>query len=152
METRWIFPPSKLHRKKYVETTWIFPPSKLHRQKYVETTWIFRSVKLHQKSTWKRRGNSSKFGLRRIDIISTSNRCRFDVVCPLGLMDLFRFYLKLKLILFLFNIFLALLRKIYSILSLNPNYWQQTFFSILSNANMICGIPQYSNGDSVNGS
>ena len=28
--------------------------------------------------------NSSKFGLRCIDIISTSNRCGFDVVCPLG--------------------------------------------------------------------
>ena len=32
----------------------------------METTWIFRSVKLHQKSAWKRRGNSSKFGLGRI--------------------------------------------------------------------------------------
>ena len=49
-----------------------------------ETTWIFRSAKLHRKSTWKRRGNSSKFGLRRIDITSTSNRRRFDVACPLG--------------------------------------------------------------------
>ena len=37
-----------------------------------------------KKSTWKRRGNSSKFGLRRIDVISTSNRRRFDVVCLLG--------------------------------------------------------------------
>ena len=25
----------------------------------------------------------SKFGLRRIDVISTSNQCRFDVVCLL---------------------------------------------------------------------
>ena len=53
-----------------METTWIFPPSKLHRKKYVETTWIFRSAKSHRKSTWKRRGNSSKFDLRRVDVIS----------------------------------------------------------------------------------
>ena len=84
VETKWIFRPSKSHRKKYVKTTRIFSPPKLHRKKYVETTWIFRSAKLHRKSTWKRRGNSSKFGLRRIDVISTSNRRRFDVVCPLG--------------------------------------------------------------------
>ena len=30
------------------------------------------------------RGNPSKFGLRRIDVISTSNQCGFDVVSPLG--------------------------------------------------------------------
>ena len=85
VETRWIFLPSKLHRKKYVETTWIFLTSKLHRKKYVETTWIFRSAKLHRKNTWKRRGNSSKFGLRCIDVISTSNQRRFDMVCPLDM-------------------------------------------------------------------
>ena len=84
VETMWIFRPSKLHRKKYVETTWIFRPAKLHRKKYVETTWIFLPAKLHRKSTRKWRGNLSKFGLRRIDIISTSNPRRFDVVCPLG--------------------------------------------------------------------
>ena len=56
-----------------VGTTWIFRPSKLRRKKYVETTWIFRSAKLHRKkvrrndveirrnlpfdvSTWIRRG------------------------------------------------------------------------------------------------
>ena len=59
---------------------WIFRPSKLHRKKYVETTRIFRLAKLHRKSTWKWRGNSSRFGLRRIDVISTLNRCRFDLV------------------------------------------------------------------------
>ena len=37
-------------------------------------TWTFRSAKLHRKSKWKQRGNSSKFGLRRIDVISTSNQ------------------------------------------------------------------------------
>ena len=84
METTWIFRPSKLHREKYVEATWIFRPAKLHRKKYVEATWIFRPAKLHRKSKRKWRGNSSKFGLRRIDVISTSNRCGFDVVCPLG--------------------------------------------------------------------
>ena len=80
----WIFRPSKLHRRNYVETMWIFRPSKLHRRKYVETTWIFPPAKSHRKSTWKWRGNSLKFGLRRIDVISTSNRRGFDVVCPLG--------------------------------------------------------------------
>ena len=70
--------------KKYVKITWIFQPAKLHQKKYVETTWIFRPSKLRRKSAWKRRGNSAKFGLRRIDVISTSNRRRFDVVCPLG--------------------------------------------------------------------
>ena len=54
------------------------------KKKYVETTWIFRLAKLHQKSTWKCRRNSSRFGLWRVDIILTSNRYRFDVVCPLG--------------------------------------------------------------------
>ena len=84
MEARWIFQPSKLHRQKYVETTWIFRSSKLHRKKDVETTWIFRSAKLHRKSMRKQRGNLSKFGLRCIDVISTLNRRRFSVECPLG--------------------------------------------------------------------
>ena len=70
--------------KKYVEKTLIFRLLNLRREKYVETTWIFRSAKLHRKSTWKWRGNSSKFDLRRIDVIPTSNRRGFDVVCPLG--------------------------------------------------------------------
>ena len=101
VETTWIFWPSKLHRKKYVETTrifrplklhWkkyvettrIFWPSKLHRKKYVETTRIFWSAKLHRKSMLKWRGNSSKFGVRCIDVISTSNRRWFNMKCPLG--------------------------------------------------------------------
>ena len=42
-------------------------------------------MKLHQKSMWKWRGNSLKFGLQRIDVISTSNRRRFDMDCPLGI-------------------------------------------------------------------
>ena len=77
VETTWIFRPSKLRWKKYVETTWIFRSAKLRQKKYRETTWIFWSAKLHRKSTW-------KFGLHCIDILSTSNRCGFDVVCPLG--------------------------------------------------------------------
>ena len=52
----WIFRPSKLHWKEYVETTQIFRPSKFYRKKYVETTWIFWPSKLHPKSTWKERG------------------------------------------------------------------------------------------------
>ena len=44
----------------------------------------FSTSETTSKSTRKWRGNLSKFGLRRIDIISTSNPRRFDVVCPLG--------------------------------------------------------------------
>ena len=54
-------------------------------KKYLETTWIFWSAKLHWKSTRKWRGNSSKFGLPLIDVISTSNWHEFYVVCPLGI-------------------------------------------------------------------
>ena len=76
---------SKFSWKKYVETTWIFRPSKLHRKKYVEITWISRSFSdfSTSKIMWKWHWNSSKFGLRRIDVVSTSNRRRFDVVCLL---------------------------------------------------------------------
>ena len=99
METSWIFWStklhqkstwkqlgSKLHQKKYVATTWIFRPSKLHRKKYVGTALIFRSVKLHRKNTRKWRRNLSKFGLWRIDVISTSNWRRFDVESALGML------------------------------------------------------------------
>ena len=48
------------------------------------TTLIFRPSKLHPKSTRKWRGNSSKFCLRRIDVISTSNRRGIDALRPLG--------------------------------------------------------------------
>ena len=85
VNTTCIFRPLKLHRKKYVEITSIFRPAKLYRKKYMETTWIFRPSILHRKSTQKLRGNSSRFGLRRIDVISTSNGDGFDVVYPLGI-------------------------------------------------------------------
>ena len=68
-----------------METTWVFRPWKLHRKNYVETTWIFQPSKLHRKSTRKWRGNSWKFDLRRIDVISMSNWHGFNVVCPLGM-------------------------------------------------------------------
>ena len=84
VEATWIFRPAKLHRKMYVETTWIFRPAKLHWKEYVETTWIFRPSKLHRKSTRKWRGNSSKFGLRHIDVIFTSNRRGVPVGLYLG--------------------------------------------------------------------
>ena len=61
VETTSIIWPSKLHQKKYVETTTVFWPSKLHRKKCVETMQIIRPAKLRLKSTWKWRGNSSKF-------------------------------------------------------------------------------------------
>ena len=87
VKTPWIF----RHRKKHVETTRVFQPSKLHRKKYVETTWIFRSAKLHRKSTWKWPGNSSKFDIRRIDVIPRridvdSRRCVLWLVVhyPIG--------------------------------------------------------------------
>ena len=85
VESTWIFRPSKLHRKKYVKSTWTFRPSKLHRKKYVKTTCIFWPSKLRRKSTWNWCGYLSKFGLRRIDVISMSNPRQFDVVCPLSL-------------------------------------------------------------------
>ena len=72
--------------KKVRETTCIFRPSKLHRKKHLETTWIFQPSKLRRKSTWKWRGNLSKFGLWRINVISTWNPPGFDVECPLGLL------------------------------------------------------------------
>ena len=83
--TTQIFCPSKLHRKKYVGITWVFRPAKLRRKNYLEATSIFRTKKLHWKSTWTWCGNSLKFGLCRIDVISTSNRGGFKLVCPLGL-------------------------------------------------------------------
>ena len=70
--------------KQVRENNLYFLTIEITSKKYVESTWIFRPSKLHRKSTWNRRGNSSKFGLRRIDVISTSNPRRFDVVCPLG--------------------------------------------------------------------
>ena len=70
--------------KKVRENNMVFSTSKLHRKKYVETTWIFGSAKLRRKSTWKLLGNLSKFTFCQIGVISTSDRRRFDVVCPLG--------------------------------------------------------------------
>ena len=83
VKTMWIFWPSKSNRKEYVKTTCIFWPVKLHQKKYAETTCIFRPSKSHRKSTRKWRGNLSKFGIWRMNVISTPNRRGFDVVCPL---------------------------------------------------------------------
>ena len=58
------------------------------KKKHMETTWIFPSAKLHWPSTWKWRGNFSKLGRWRIDVISTSNQRRFDVVCLLGYLSI----------------------------------------------------------------
>ena len=98
MEITLTFRPTKLNRKKYMEIMQIFRPSKLHWKKYVETTLIFRPSKSHRKSTWKWRGNSSKLGLRRIEVISTSNPRRINVY-PLGslLLSLFFFFMLLLL-------------------------------------------------------
>ena len=43
-----------------------FSSSKITPKKVRGTTRIFRAAKLNRKSTWKGRGNSSIFGLRRI--------------------------------------------------------------------------------------
>ena len=45
-KTTWIFQPSKLHRRKYVEITWIFRPSKLYQKKYVENNEDFFTIKI----------------------------------------------------------------------------------------------------------
>ena len=114
VETTWIFWSSTLHHKKYVQTTWIFRHRNYinkstwkqrglfdhqyyikkstwkqrgffdHRNHVEKTTWIFQSIKLHWKIMRKWRGNSSKFGLQRIDVISASNRGWLSVGCPLG--------------------------------------------------------------------
>ena len=63
--------------KKVREIKWILRRSKLHRKKFVEKTWIFRPAKL--------RKNSSKFGIRCIDVMSMSNEHGFDVVYQLGI-------------------------------------------------------------------
>ena len=84
VETTRIFWLSKLHRKKYVGITSVFPLVKLRRKKCLEATSIFRTTKLHWKSTRTWCGNSSKFRLWRIDVISTSNRYGFDLMCPLS--------------------------------------------------------------------
>ena len=54
------------------------------KQTNVGTTSTFQSPKLHQKSTWKWRRDSSKFGLPRIDVQSTLYRRQFDVEHQLG--------------------------------------------------------------------
>ena len=45
----------------------------------------FLAIAITSKSTWKRRGNSSKFGLQRIKVILTTNARVLKVVRPLGL-------------------------------------------------------------------
>ena len=67
-----------------------FPLIKITSKKYVETTWIFHPSKLHRENTSKRCGNLSIFSFRRIHVISTSNRRRFDVLCPLGKWNILR--------------------------------------------------------------
>ena len=63
--------------------TSIFHPSKLRRTKHVERRSNFRLSKLHRKGSSKQRGNSSIFSFRSNNVISTSNRRRFDVLGPL---------------------------------------------------------------------
>ena len=64
-------------------------PQFFNQQNYFEKNgWkrrgFFQPSKLHRKSMLKWRGNLSKFGVPRINVISMSNQCGFDVVCPLG--------------------------------------------------------------------
>ena len=62
-----IFCPSKLRQTKHVQTTSIFRLSKLRLKKFLEMTWKFVDI-----------------FFRPIDVISTSNRRQFDVLCLLG--------------------------------------------------------------------
>ena len=64
--------------KKVPENDVDFLISEITSKKYVETTWKFVD-----------------FGLRRIDVISTLNRRRFDVMCPLGPLKFERRYILL---------------------------------------------------------
>ena len=57
-----------VYRKGHIETTLTFRLSKLRWKKHVQTVSIFHPSKYHRKSTSKRRGNSSIFCFRRIDI------------------------------------------------------------------------------------
>ena len=97
VETTQNFQSAKLHRKSmwkrrgffdhrnYIEKSTWKQRRFFDQRNYVEkSTWkrrgFFDQSKLYQKSTRKWRGNSSKFGLRRIGLISTSNPRWFDVV------------------------------------------------------------------------
>ena len=82
-EQRGFFDHRNCVEKSTLKQRGFFDNRNITSKKYVEITWILRSAKLHQKSTWKWRRNLSKFGLRCIDVISTLNRHRFNVVCPL---------------------------------------------------------------------
>ena len=59
---------------------------------------FFYQQLLHRKSTLKLRRNSSKYGLRRINVISTWNRRRFNVVCLLGSPSLIYIFSLLSLV------------------------------------------------------
>ena len=72
----------KIRSKKIIETTSILRSSKLRRAKYVERTSILYLSKLHWKGTSKWRKNLLIFYFRHINVISTLNQRRFDVVCP----------------------------------------------------------------------
>ena len=102
IETPWIFWQEKLHtksmwlqggffnHKNYIEKSmWKKRGFFKHRNYIEKNTWKQRGFFDHQsyieKCTWKRRGNSSKFGLRRVDVISASNPRWFDMECPLGM-------------------------------------------------------------------
>ena len=82
---RWFF-----NHKNYIEKSmWKKRGFFKHRNYIEKNTWKQRGFFDHQsyieKCTWKRRGNSSKFGLRRVDVISASNPRWFDMECPLGM-------------------------------------------------------------------
>ena len=85
--------------KKVRENNMNFMTSEIRSKKVHGNERIFRSAKLHRKSTLNRRGNSSKFSLQRIDVISTSNQRGFGVLCPLGssfIVTCYRVQLKLS--------------------------------------------------------
>ena len=61
-----------------------FSTSEITSKKVRRNEVDFSISEITSKNPVEMTGNSSKFGLRRIDVISTSNRRRFDVIRPLG--------------------------------------------------------------------
>ena len=77
------------NQRNYIEKSTRKQRGFFDQRNYVkESTWkgpgFFDQRNYVLKSTWKRRRNLSKFALRHIDVMSTSNRCGFDVACSLG--------------------------------------------------------------------
>ena len=104
VETSWIFWPTKLHIKKYMKTTWIFQPSKFYLKKYVETMWIFRPSILRKcvdflisEITLKKNpGNDVNFSISKIMWKWRGNLSKFGIQCVDVISISNRFYIDVK--------------------------------------------------------